>query len=233
MKEIEVFTVSKSSIRFVASAFVLLLSGMAHAGSIGIDFRDGGEWGGDGLPEYPDCGTAEICIDANGGNLYWDEIDGYGVQGGEWDEIDTDEVLTVWFDEGLYAGGNLFLTGVLLTDLFPTPDGGSRGESAVIELFDENGLLLLALNGSRAIYANDYTTYHPNGEIYIDFGGEFTPASVRFTTIHGHDDSEYSVAGFSTVAVPEPGTLFLLGSVLLALTWQRRRRMSRDAVSRR
>ncbi len=67
------------------------------------------------------------------------------------------------------------------------------------------------------------TVDHPNGEQYIDFGAGFDVAYVVFTTTAGHAGSEFSVAGFNTVSVPEPGTLVLLGTGLLLMAWRRKR----------
>jgi len=216
--------VSKVTLPMMLAALVLALVPLQSFADpvLTIDFRDGSIWGGDGDPTYSYGG---IEVDANGNLLYRDNTDGYGIQGGEWDEIDRSELLTVWFADGFFDDAANWLTGVLLTDLFPTPDGGPNGEAGWVKLFDSLGALIETF----FINAIDFVA---NGEYYLDFGGEYAPAYIEFTAFVGEEGgytgSEYSVAGFTT-SVPEPGTLGLLGASLLLLGLSRKRRLASES----
>ena len=208
---------------FVKATSVAILLGLASTAAqatpieLDVDFRNGAVWGGAASGSFTSGG---VTVTANGDLLYRDNTDGYGILGGERDEIDRDEILTVLFD-GTYGDPNHWLTGVLLTDLFPANDGGNAGESGSIALYDGAGELMQQ-------FLFTATSYHPNGEYYLDFGGRFNPAYVNFQAhvnpAGQYTGSEYSVAGFKTVSVPEPGTLGLLGAGLLLLAGSRRRK---------
>lgn len=189
------------------------------ANALAIDFRDGDTWGGGGQGSFSNGG---VTVDANGARLYRDNTDGYGIRGGEWDEIDRAEMLTVYFAESFFDDASNWLTGVLLTDLFPTPDGGPNGEAGWVTLFD-------GLGGVIAEFFVNALEYVDNGEFYLDFEGSYNPDHVVFTAFVdpelGYTGSEYSVAGFTT-GVPEPGTLALLGAGLLLIGFTRRQRPS-------
>lgn len=202
-------------VKVTSVAILLGLSSMAAQATpieLDVDFRDGAVWGGHGSGSFTSGG---ITVTANGDSLYRDNTDGYGILGGERDEIDREEILSVLFDP------DYWLTGVLLTDLFPANDGGSAGESGWVRMYDGAGDLI------QQFFVNA-TVYHPNGEYYLDFGGGFNPASIEFAAYVSqagrYTGSEYSVAGFKTVSVPEPGTLALLGAGLLLLAGLRLRR---------
>jgi len=208
---------------FTVIVAVLSLALFAESSfALPIDFRDGNVWGGDGDPTFS---NGAVVVDANGNLLYRDDTDGYGIQGGEWDEIDREEVLTVWFDDSFFDDPANWLTGVLLTDLFPASDGGSGGEAGWVTLFDALG------NVIEEFFVNA-VDYVANGEFYLDFGGAYAADHIAFTAYvdpdRGYIGSEYSVAGFTT-SVPEPGTLALMGTALLLVGFSRRRRPVRTS----
>ena len=167
-----------------------------------------------------------ITATASGGynRLYQDSNDGLGIQGGEYDEIDRSELLTLEMDADFYDTHGL-LTGVWLTDLFAAPDGDNLGESGWIVLYDTT----LTEIGKFFFHATEWVA---NGEFFVDFGGALEAYSIKFFAADANENfvanNEFSVAGFTT-SVPEPGTLALLGMGLLGLGFVRLRRQMRSS----
>lgn len=163
-----------------------------------IDFRDGSIWG----PAYNQATFTheQITVTAlpSGKKLYRDNVDGFGVLTGEFDEVNPGEFLEVTFSQ------QTLLTGVWITDLFDAPDG-FNGEDGKVEIYTRTGdLLVFNFNGNNSDQIN--------GEQYVDFLGYHDVVRALFMTTDNRGD-EFSVAGFT--AVPEPTALALFSLLMM------------------
>jgi hypothetical protein len=120
------------------------------------------------------------------------------------------------------GGGNVFLEG-------GTGIGGSSNEAARWNTFlnafgleygtSYNGVGgNIAINSSHPIFAGVNSLYQNNGNDTLDINASDPRAQVLVTL-----DSRGLYAVYESVAVPEPGTLLLLGGALLALFGLRRK----------
>jgi hypothetical protein len=193
---------------------VALVTTSAFAGptiipaNLAIDFRDAAWAGAYGQNEWT-VDSATAIAWPKGAELYQDNVDGLGVLGGtNDDEIDwidgRKEILQVLVD------GGMNLSGIWITDLFGAGDGpGGAGEQGSVLI---NGVSEFIFNGVN----------NPNGEVFVDFGGNTVVYSALFGLTGGIENNDYSVAGFA--AVPAPGAI-MLGSIGVGIVgWLRRRR---------
>lgn len=189
-----------------------------------FDFRDG---------VYTDCDGSGSCTNvepdasgrtvqitsAVGGSLFRaDAIDGFGIRGGENDEIDGDEVLEV---EIL---GGWIPTNIGIADLFGAPDGGADGEEVVVTgLLDEAVVYSLTLSLTDAISALG----DPNGEVIFGLPIELIDTLLFSAT--GEFSDDYALALIAGIAnpIPEPASITILGAGLLLVSAYRRRRRAR------
>ncbi|MBT3330336.1 MAG: VPLPA-CTERM sorting domain-containing protein [Rhodospirillaceae bacterium] len=191
---------------------------------IELDFRKS-EWGPSGgtsrsNANQGDFGTVTVTANPTGSQLYWDSTDGFGVQGGENDEIDREEYLTVEFENAIALDGFWF------TDLFNGEnDGPGNGvnEKARVTLFHDN----TAYAGVLEFEGVDLLNGTLNGELFGDIGihkHKLVDKIVFSST--GLAGDEFSVAGIEGYPVPLPGAFgFLLAGLggLGVMARQRRR----------
>jgi len=221
-----------------------------------IDFRNQNRWGSghgqtsitrniDGTTLFTPTPTVDVTVSAwndtrtansvwssgySTDTLYWDNQtrDGFGIQGGENDEIDRKEFMTVDFNVAV------MLEGVYLTDLFKPQDGGAAGEKAWVELWLGTNLL-----GTYAFQSgNDLSINENNGGYYGAFGVDqpgqhavtLDKVIFRSTGLSTYTNDEYSVAGFRgypVTAIPLPAALPLYGTglaVMGLIGWRKRRK---------
>jgi hypothetical protein len=174
-----------------------------------------------GLPSFSiDIGSVEFTFtpgppDAvNPPSLWWDNIDGFGVQYSyEQDEIEGSEYLLLSFSKPFV------LDTIYVADLF--------NESG----YTEYGWYQLDGGSRQTFFAEpDQVLGAPgdNGETMLNIGG-ITVESILFTapgliTVAGNlQNHEYAVQGIAGSPVPVPPALLLLGSGVMGLIAVRRR----------
>lgn len=183
-----------------------------------------------------DDGYFDIWVTPNRNTLWQSWDDGFGVRGGEEDEIDGTETLKIEFFEAnsstLHYSVPLY--GVYLTDLFDNTNDGDTpyDETAKVQIELSNGLLLDYLFSSdNDLKANP----NNNGEYYGAFGTASDPTylvnSVLFQSSGNYPtNDEYSVAGFRAwpvTPIPLPAALPLYGTglaIMGLIGWRKRRK---------
>ncbi len=200
----------------VTGLFMFGMVGMANA--LSIDFRDTAWGGANGEQSYTVDGVTAGAAGEDPHTdeyLYQDNTDGLGILGGENDEVDGYEWLTISLP-------NLDVTGFMVTDLFAYPDGNNpQGEHGEVYLFNGSSEL-----GHYHFYGAD--SNQGNGEQNIAFGGVIAGVTsmqfyTNFTAPGSDAGHEYSVAGIDTAPVPEPSTILLFGAGLAGLIGFRRK----------
>lgn len=150
-----------------------------------------------------------------------DPVDGLGVKGGEGDEIDLAESITINFQNALNV------VGIKLTDLFPRnhasdgqPTDGNDpiyGEVASLSFYLAGNLVTsLQIYGLNSVGVNGEQSFSvPGTGLYAD--------KVVFSA--GGAYNEYSI---KSITVPEPGIFALLGLGLMGLGLSRRRQAQKS-----
>lgn len=208
-------------------------------GGIELDFRTDPWEAGDGFTSISlggqgDFGTVEVTAfsTASTPKLYHDTPDGFGVRGGENDEIDGVETLTVTFS-------NLsFVEGIWFTDLFSSENDGPNpptkpDEHAIVELFaGVTSIAVLDFYGEDLL--GGYTDGVKNNGVLYGSLGAFAHQMIDKIVFSstGLNNDEYSVAGIEgyPIPAPVPAALPLFISGLLGLGIMARRRKHRPAA---
>jgi hypothetical protein len=201
-------------------AVILLLLAAGTSAASTFDFRDAATFGAAlNQPSFSagiDGNTITITAMRNGARLWWDHIDGFGVQsrrGYENDEIEGKERLRIGFSTPTS------LSSVLITDLF-NEDG-----------YLERGFYQLNGSGKWIMFTAlpSQTPSNSNGELTLVLDPDVLVSSILFRApgrLRGNQGREFSVAAIVTdppIATPIPAAFWLLGSGLMGLVALRRR----------
>ncbi|MBN1653965.1 MAG: hypothetical protein JXA30_09330 [Deltaproteobacteria bacterium] len=210
-----------------STGFVLIIASTAFADF--IDFRSEENFAAAANQESftADVGDYDLTLTPapTGSQLYWDNVDGFGVISGTWydevDEIDHRESLTISFSDSVY------LSSISLTDLFY--------ENGYFEM----GYYVLS-DGSVETFVADFTQVKgTNGLLDIEIGADnITSISLKALPSYWIVNHDYSVMGIDVTAngasasVPELGAessvsalALLFGGVLVV---NGRRRLTRS-----
>lgn len=226
-------------VMIILLAGIVLTSGTAFGitiipNDLAVDFRDSA-WAldNDSTASKTVNGVTAVA-DSIGNNaqyyncyLFQDSNDGLGVQtytnaGNarfEQDEINANEILTIYFTE------STALSGVWLSDLYDWDEEFSN------ENFGQDEFGYLVINDTITItfgaFDNGQYVQITNGELLVSFGGLINVEKVVFYSgSETRTSNEYSVVGFVD-SIPEPATMFLFGTGLLAMAGICRKRIVR------
>jgi hypothetical protein len=146
--------------------------------------------------------------DGTPGGLDWGDDYGFGINGGsQSDEIDTTEELLVTFSEGV------LLVGMSISKLYP---------EGFLWLRDEIGYY--SFNGGGLV---QFGAENWNGSLYLP-GPDTLVTSIAFFATPGDDRNEFSVSGLmfcrTCADVPEPASMMLFGTGLIAFARLRRKK---------
>lgn len=213
-----------------AFAFALAFLGVSSPVSAAmIDFRTA-PWGPGGAPSetnnVADIGNVTVTAKPTGSTLSHNTTDGFGVNSllDRDDEVDVYEILEVVF------GNATSVAGAMLTDFYTEHDVFGWYQEKAFVRFDGAGpwmqVLAPVTNLQSAGNGEFMWTWIPQTITKLEFGIGGPPNAAHLLDFR----NEFHVAGVDASAVPEPGSMILVGTGLAAALARARKKRADEAI---